>query len=102
MGPGKVAVTDSQGPVRRDRAQWQALLAEQASSGLTQTVFCAQHAIPVSTFGYWKRKLAREGDGRDISLGSFIELSSHGDGTDEDWEIELELGKGMVLRLRRR
>ncbi len=42
---------------RRCKHEWLRLIEEQAASGLTQKVFCAQAGTAVATFGYWKRKL---------------------------------------------
>lgn len=36
---------------------WQAHIEECAKSGLSQVEYCTTQKIPVSTFGYWKRKL---------------------------------------------
>lgn len=40
-----------------DRARhWQALVREQAGSGLTQAAFCRQREINPGTFAWWRRK----------------------------------------------
>ena len=38
--------------------KWQALLSEQASSGLSKKAFCEQQGINASVFYYWQRRLA--------------------------------------------
>ena len=41
-----------------DRARhWQALVREQAGSGLTQAAFCREREINPGTFAWWRRKL---------------------------------------------
>jgi hypothetical protein len=60
----------------------------------------------VSSFGHWKRKLAGQTPKVDAATADFVELTA--DVADppfahrDDWDIELELGAGLVLRLRRR
>ena len=92
---------------RRSRIEWQELIDEQAASGLSQKAFCSQPGISVATFGYWKRKLGSEshslptGSGADtVSLAEWIELPTHGPASGGGWQIELELGNGLCLRLR--
>ena len=37
--------------------KWEALLSEQANSGLSKKVFCERSGIKVATFYYWQRRL---------------------------------------------
>jgi hypothetical protein len=81
----------------RTRSDWEELIEKFERSGLSRQRFCMEGSIPVSSFDYWRRKLRRE---RSPAASSFIELpkvSSLG----SDWDVELELGGGVVLRLRR-
>ena len=43
---------------RRTREQWQRLVDKQAASELTVSEFCAQHALTVSNFYLWRKKLS--------------------------------------------
>ncbi len=94
---------------RRNKTEWRRLIEEQAASGLTQKAFCAQAGIAVATFGYWKRKLRDEGalrsderaDPRRVTLDDWIELTPPSPGPAPGWHIELDLGNGLCLRLRR-
>lgn len=83
--------------VRRSREAWQRLLDAQASSGQSQRDFCQQRSIGLSSFQYWKRRLRASAPEPSswIDLGQLTTPSSHG------WEIELDLGDGLCLRLRR-
>jgi hypothetical protein len=89
--------------VRRDRAQWQQLIHAQASSGLGQRAFCDRREIAYSSFCHWKRKLEAEPSGPDSAAhAEFVELAPAGPALAEGWEVEVELGNGVWLRLRRR
>jgi len=79
--------------VRRDRAQWEQLVAEYEQSGLTRKAFCAAKGLRVSSLGYWRTKL-----GREVVGTGFVELPAL---TSRGWEVELALGDGLVLHLRR-
>lgn len=92
---------------QRSRIEWQELIEEQAVSGLSQKAFCSQRGISVATFGYWKRKLRHEssslpmGSGAEtVSLADWIELPTHESASGGGWQVELELGNGLCLRLR--
>ena len=95
---------------RRNAAQWRKLVERFDRSGQTRSKFCAANGIALSTFDLWRRKLgetqAPADDEHRESL--FVELTnateSAGSGTSQGtgaWEVELELGAGVVLRLRR-
>jgi hypothetical protein len=84
------------GPSGRTRSDWEALIEKFERSGLSRQRFCAEATIPVSSFDYWRRKLRRA---RTAEVPSFIALPSIS--SRSDWDVELELGGGVVLRLRR-
>ena len=100
------------GERRRSREEWQALVSEQQASGLTQSAFCRQRGLALSTFHYWKRKLAsaKTGDGANGSavLGgqpAFTEIALPSSSTDaggegQPSEVELELGAGVRVIIR--
>ena len=95
---------------RRTAAQWRKLIERFDRSGQTRGNFCAANGLALSTFDLWRRKLgeaqAPADEAHPESL--FVELtnvtepagsrSAAGTGA---WEVELELGAGVVLRLRR-
>ena len=91
-----VGIQDSPRRVRRSRDEWQGLIDEQAASGQTQTAFCTQRGISVSSFGHWKRRLAEERE-----TPPWIELGSLPAASSSSWDIALDLGDGLCLRLRR-
>ena len=95
---------------RRTAAQWRKLIERFDRSGQTRGKFCAANGLALSTFDLWRRKLgeaqAPADDAHPESL--FVELTNATEpagsrtaaGTSR-WEVELELGAGVVLRLRR-
>jgi transposase-like protein len=98
--------------VRRSAAQWRTLVAAFEQSGVSRRAFCARHGVSVSTFDWWRKRLGTEprclpvarADGNAL----FVELSaplvagaSDATRAAPAWDLELELGAGMVLRLRR-
>lgn len=93
--------------VRRSPARWQRLIAEQIDSGLTQSAFCRARGISPSSLKYWKRRLsAPSASAVDVPHPGFVQLTAEvvddAVGGGERWDVELDLGTGMVLRLRRR
>ena len=88
---------------RRCADEWHRLIAEQASSGLSQTVFCQRKGIALSSFSKWKSKLVTQPPARADAADQaspWIDLSDL-PGTASVWDIELDLGGGLCLRLRR-
>ena len=96
---------------RRTAAQWRKLIERFDRSGQTRGNFCAANGLALSTFDLWRRKLGEPQAPRDevhpesmfVELTNATELtepSRTAAGTDA-WEVELELGAGVVLRLRR-
>ena len=95
---------------RRSAAQWQELVERFKRSGQTRGRFCAAHGLALSTFDLWRRKLratpAAMNEEHPDAL--FVELTNSAQthapltsaGTDM-WEVELDLGAGVVLRVRR-
>ena len=82
--------------VRRSREEWRRLIDEQADSGQTQAAFCAAKGISVASFQNWKRRLAAE-----VSPEPWLELGSLAQQRTSAWDIELQLGDGICIRLRR-
>lgn len=92
--------------------QWQALIDQQAASGQTMVAFCAEHGLARSTFQRWKRRLQTD-TSRPLSQPSaqptFMPLlDSQATSTSmptpaaaQAWDIELDLGHGLQLRIRR-
>ena len=60
------------------RSWWSAQIEAQAASGLTQTQFCAQQGLALSTFSHWKHRLRDEDEPSHtvvaVRAPSFIEV----------------------------
>ena len=82
--------------IRLGEAEWQRLINEQTDSGQTQAAFCAANGISVASFQNWKRRLAAE-----VSPEPWLELGTLAQQSTSTWDIELQLGDGICLRLRR-
>jgi putative transposase len=75
------------------------LIDDQAVSGVTQRAFCDEHGIGYSSFCWWRRKLSGH-SGKGLVKGSaFVEVLSPQPVSAQGWEVDLELGPGMRLRL---
>lgn len=88
---------------RLTKQQWQALVPEQATSGLSREVFCKTRKLNKHTFCYWQQKLrsiALPASSKDAA--DFIEIKRPAvdEHCDAAWDVELALGKGITLRLR--
>lgn len=63
-------------------------------SGLTQSEYCRQNGIPLTSFGNWKRSQSSD----TIPASPFIELKRHFS-VREDY-FELQIDPGLTLRIR--
>ena len=102
------------GTARRSRAQWQALLGRSARSGLSVAEFCRHEGVSTASFYTWRKRLRAAGavptTAAPAGAVAFVDLGPLGVGGEAGaaagfgagWEIELDLGAGAVLRLRRR
>jgi hypothetical protein len=84
---------------RRSPAEGEELVTQFEHSGLGPRAFCATRSLSVNTLSYWRRKLRGSGVGR----SSFVELTpvAVAASASNGWDVELELGAGVVLRVRR-
>ena len=86
--------------VRKSRAQWIELMAMYEAGDLPQRQFCERHEVAYSTFGYWRKRLASPVTPLEAASEPLLELSRLALNDAVDWRVELELGSGLVLRLR--
>ena len=84
---------------RRDRSAWEQLMAQYEAGDLSQRLFCEQYGVAYSTFGYWRKQLRQSAPIEKPST-ALVELPMFPLEHVPDWRVELDLGKGMVLRLK--
>ena len=91
--------------VRHSPSEWRDIIDQYEQSDQTQEIFCAEQSLALSTFSRWRQRLA---DASDLIPGQeahFVELSSHEDSAAVPspglWDVELQLGADLFLRLRR-
>jgi hypothetical protein len=91
--------------VRRSQQQWRELVARFAQSGQSREQFCAEQDLSVGSFTQWQRRLREPvpGGANVAEEAVFIELPRSGAAPPPPgpWELELQLGAGVVLRLKR-
>ena len=89
---------------RRTSDQWQELFDRFARSGLTREQFCRKQGVSLSSFDRWRTKL-RKGTPIASPISEpplFAELTAPPAATTSPtWDIELQLGADVFLRLRR-
>jgi hypothetical protein len=93
MGPKKQVVY-----ARRTALQWERLITRQAEGTLSQRAFCAEQGLSYGSFCHWKRRLRDECAGGG-EPGGFVELPVAASQRAQ-WDVELTLGEGVVLRVR--
>ncbi len=90
--------------IRRSRTQWQRIMQKYEASGLNQQAFCAQQGFAQNLFCKWRKKLISGSESPliDDSDKLFVEVpaADHEAQPVLQWDVELALANGMVLRLR--
>jgi len=93
-----VAAADGAGKEFRGEAEWRALMAEFEHWDGTQVSFCRARGVSRKTFQGWRRRLGLTTGRRRGKPGGFVEIAPP---PAPGWDVELSLGGGVVLRLRR-
>lgn len=87
--------------VRRSAEEWRAIVSRFERSGRTSKQFCTAEQLAPSTFALWRRRLLGPAAGGGANgAARFVELADSPPASPA-WEAELDLGDGVVLRLRR-
>ena len=96
----------SNGKIRRTASEWEALLAAQRSSGLSEAAFCRRKQVSKSSFANWKKRQGRKLATRKakapagfVEVASPVSISSSSSAlTLSAGEFELRLPGSVVLR----
>jgi hypothetical protein len=83
---------------RHSREEWQQLIHTQTKSGLTEAEFCAQRSLSLTRFSHWKRRLEKATPDM-ANDAHWMELPTIATTAPSGWDIELDLGNGLCLRL---
>jgi len=102
---------------RREASEWRAIIERQQASVQSQARFCQAEGLALSTFSCWRRILQQSGvraaalesqaERESVDTPMFTVLTEPAPGEHEGlegergWEMELELGPGVRLRIRR-
>ncbi len=85
---------------RKSREEWVVLMADYEVGDLPQREFCERHEVAYSTFGYWRKQLCSPATASERPSEPFLELPSLVSNENTEWRMELDLGSGMILRVR--
>lgn len=80
------------------RAGWVKQIGDWERSGQSQRVFCAERSLPLSSFQWWRRRLARDAREKPSAL-RFLPIKLGADGSGGAAVIEVELRSRTRLRL---
>ncbi len=111
MKPRLSTPTPRHKPGRRSPREWRALIQAFSHSGVTRSQFCTRHGVALSTFDWWRRRLRRASATRpepntppSPAKALFVEVAQEDKPmatVSARWDVELDLGGGVFLRLRR-
>lgn len=94
--------TEAGRPLGERRAQWRALVDRAQESGQRPRRFCQEQGLNVGQFYYWRRVFALQAAAEDPK--AHFALVRRGSGRSdliEDDGLELQVGRGWRLRIRR-
>ncbi len=97
-------VPTSRSGMHRSPEQWRDLFTRFEQSGQTRERFCTEQGLALSSFDRWRHKLRHDGPRGEAGVGDalFVELTPDAESSVKPtWAVELQLGAGVVLRLRR-
>ena len=95
--------SSNQRRVRRSREEWGSVVSRFEESGQTRGAVCAETGISVSTLRRWCSRLRQRPPAGVSQAPVFVELpgeQNKAEASVPSWEVELQLGAGVVLRLR--
>jgi len=104
----EIIMTTTRKYIRRSRQQWSELIELQSDSGLSIPKFCEQAGFSYQRFMAWRKRITTP-EKRKIQSPEFVELTSseqtaaaHQSPSVNHWQIELEMGDSIQLRIAQR
>ena len=87
--------------INRSLEQWQALVNQYETSGLTQQAFCKQHGIATSGLNKWRKRFSSSSEAEFVDITRQLSQvnSQRSCQPESRWQVELQLGQGVVLRI---
>ena len=82
----------------RGEAEWRALMADFERWDGSAVSFCEARGVSRKTFQGWRRRLGLTAGKPRGKPDGFVEIAA---ASGPGWDVELSLGDGVVLRLRR-
>lgn len=82
--------------IHRSPEQWQAIVNRHSSSGQSARAFCDRHQLCYPVFCKWRKRLSLPEQSPLVDVSALVDVQ-----LPIQWDIELDLGDGMTLRLRR-
>ncbi len=101
--------------INRTTKQWQQIFEQHTASGLQIAAFCQQQKLNTSSFYAWRKRLANNSlysgvtdspTPTDNSSNDWVNIMPEqtlpSQSPSQDWDIELALPNGVVLRMNKR
>ena len=97
--------------IRRNDAQWRAMLSRFSTSGLSVSAFCEREAVSTASFYRWRGLLEQHDNGKGVGVenkSAFVDLGTLGtppiapNAVATPFDLHLDLGGGLSLHLVRR
>jgi hypothetical protein len=83
----------------RSESDWQKIVQQHATSSLSVRAFCKQHGVGDKSFYLWRKRLTPAIESSGINIVDITDIVTADPST--RWYIELDLGDGIKLNLRR-
>ena len=89
---------------RRTRSEWQSIVEEHQTSGLTAQEFCKRHNLAYQSLLKWRSVLSKESQPspatNSIEFTPSHPINQPHSSSNSGWDIEIEVGPAMTLRIR--
>lgn len=97
VGSGKIKSSAGKRASRRSSDEWQKIYKNWLVSGQTLAEFATSQGLSYSTLNKWVGHFRRE-ESQSADLPAFVNIAKP---AVQIWDFELDLGQGIVLRMRK-